>query len=185
MAADKVDRRIQRTHQLLGDALIALAAEKGYDNVTIRDITERANVAYITFFRHYEDKHALLLQQLQRIVAELEAIAHQTASDHEDVQAYHETEGLYIFRHVQQHQAFYRLLAYGSARKHIQQALGALIQVHFEEHDTTIPQDIAANHCAVSLIGLIEWWLEHEMTYTPERMAQIYYQIIVKPILVK
>ena len=28
--------------------------------VTIRDITERADVAYATFFRHYEDKDALL-----------------------------------------------------------------------------------------------------------------------------
>jgi AcrR family transcriptional regulator len=184
MTVEKVDRRIQRTQQLLGEALVALSAEKGYDNVTIRDITERANVAYITFFRNYKDKHELLLQQLEQVVAELESIAHRAAPEYIDMAAYHETEGLQIFRHVEQYPNFYHLLAYGSARRHIQQALSALIQMHFEDHQTTIPNDIAANHCAVSLIGLIEWWLDHKMPYPPEHMAQIYYRIIVKPILV-
>lgn len=182
MSPEKVDRRIQRTQQLLGNALIALSAEKGYDNVTIRDITERANVAYITFFRHYRDKRELLLQRLQQVVIELEVAARQAVPD--ETPAYHETEGLYIFRHVRQHRDFYSLLDYGSARKQIQKALARMIQGHFELHATTIPVDIAAHHCAVSLIGLIDWWLEHDMPYTPERMAEIYYQIIVKPILV-
>src|SRR5205809_797707 len=47
------DRRVRRTQQLLAEALIALTLEKGYEAVTIRDITKRADVGYATFFRHY------------------------------------------------------------------------------------------------------------------------------------
>ena len=47
---DKVDRRIKRTQKLLQEALIELTLEKGFDDVTIRDITERADVGYTTFF---------------------------------------------------------------------------------------------------------------------------------------
>ncbi len=54
------DRRIKRTQQLLAKALIALTLEKGYEVVTIRDITEWADVGYATFFRHYYSKDALL-----------------------------------------------------------------------------------------------------------------------------
>ena len=43
---EKVDRRIQRTQDLLGDALVSLIVEKGYDEVTIRDVTERANESW-------------------------------------------------------------------------------------------------------------------------------------------
>ena len=55
-----LDRRVKRTQRLLAEALISLTLEKGYDAVSIRDITERADVAYATFFRHHEDKEALL-----------------------------------------------------------------------------------------------------------------------------
>src|SRR5438552_2345374 len=45
----KLDRRIQRTRQLLRDSLIALILEKGYDAVTIQDITDHANLGRATF----------------------------------------------------------------------------------------------------------------------------------------
>ncbi len=35
----KVDRRIQRTQDLLGGALVSLILEKDYDAIMIRDIT--------------------------------------------------------------------------------------------------------------------------------------------------
>jgi AcrR family transcriptional regulator len=49
---DTHDRRVKRTQSALAKALIALTLEKGYDAVTIRDITERADIGYATFFRH-------------------------------------------------------------------------------------------------------------------------------------
>ena len=62
---DHTDRRVKRTQKLLQDALVALTLEKGYDEVTIRDITVRADVGYATFFRHYPDKEGLLADVLQ------------------------------------------------------------------------------------------------------------------------
>jgi AcrR family transcriptional regulator len=41
---DKSDRRSQRTRQALGDALVELMMDKGYDAISIKDIIERANV---------------------------------------------------------------------------------------------------------------------------------------------
>ena len=40
---DKTDRRILRTRRLLGQALLELIQEKSFDDITIRDITERAD----------------------------------------------------------------------------------------------------------------------------------------------
>ncbi len=47
---DNIDRRVKRSQRLLGEALMSLILEKGYEAVTIRDITQRADVAYVTFF---------------------------------------------------------------------------------------------------------------------------------------
>src|SRR5438876_10846293 len=65
------DRRVRRTQRLLARALIALTLEKGYEAVTIRDITERADIGYATFFRHYHDKDELLQDVLDVVLAEL------------------------------------------------------------------------------------------------------------------
>src|SRR5260370_35608344 len=65
------DRRVRRTQQLLARALIALTLEKGYEAVTIRDITERADIGYATFFRHYRDKDQLLEDVLDVVLSEL------------------------------------------------------------------------------------------------------------------
>ena len=54
--AKKMDRRVQRTRQLLQDALIAMVIEKGYDATTVQDIIDRANVGRATFYAHFPDK---------------------------------------------------------------------------------------------------------------------------------
>ena len=71
---EKVDRRIKRTQKLLQEALIALTIEKGYDAVTIHEITDRANVGYTTFFRHYPDKEALLAGVLNLMKDEFKVV---------------------------------------------------------------------------------------------------------------
>src|SRR5437764_15197206 len=65
------DRRVRRTQHLLAKALIALTLEKGYEDVTIRDITERADIGYATFFRHYHDKDELLQDVVDVVLAQL------------------------------------------------------------------------------------------------------------------
>lgn len=65
------DRRVRRTQHLLAKALIDLTLEKGYETVTIRDITERADIGYATFFRHYHAKDELLKDVLEVVLTEL------------------------------------------------------------------------------------------------------------------
>ena len=56
-----IDRRVQKTRQLLKDALVELILEEGYEAVTINEILDRANVGRSTFYIHFENKHELLL----------------------------------------------------------------------------------------------------------------------------
>src|SRR5712691_9444674 len=60
MTHNQTDLRVRRTHMVLREALIALIEEKGFDAVTVADIAERAMVNRATFYRHYQDKYALV-----------------------------------------------------------------------------------------------------------------------------
>jgi len=55
-----MDRRAQRTRQMLGQAFREVAREKGVMMTSIQDIAERANVSRGTFYAHYADKYALI-----------------------------------------------------------------------------------------------------------------------------
>ena len=57
----KTDRRILRTRDALGDAMMALLHEKSFDRITVQDVLDRAGVGRATFYAHYRDKHDLFL----------------------------------------------------------------------------------------------------------------------------
>ena len=68
MTQEKIDLRVRRTRAALRDALIDLISEKGFDAVTVGDITERAMVNRATFYRHYQDKYVLVSSIFQDAV---------------------------------------------------------------------------------------------------------------------
>jgi len=55
------DRRTLKTKKFLAEALKELILEKEYDEITIQEITDRANVGRSTFYAHYESKEQLLV----------------------------------------------------------------------------------------------------------------------------
>ncbi|MEJ2354006.1 MAG: TetR/AcrR family transcriptional regulator, partial [Anaerolineales bacterium] len=71
MKKERVDRRVQRTRQLLNDALMSLIVEKGYDSITVQNIIDRANLGRSTFYAHYQDKDDLLLSGIEDVVHSL------------------------------------------------------------------------------------------------------------------
>lgn len=54
------DRRVMRTRQRLTNSLRELIVEKGYEQVTVKDVLSRAKVGRSTFYAHYESIEHLL-----------------------------------------------------------------------------------------------------------------------------
>jgi AcrR family transcriptional regulator len=59
------DPRVRRTKQRLQDAFIDLARIKDFDTLTVKDITDRADVNRATFYAHFDDKYALLGESIR------------------------------------------------------------------------------------------------------------------------
>ena len=68
----KVDRRILKTQESLKKAVIELMTEKNFDDITIQDIADRANVNRGTIYLHYQDKFDLLDKLIETHINELE-----------------------------------------------------------------------------------------------------------------
>jgi AcrR family transcriptional regulator len=57
---EKTDPRVMRTRALLGHAFIDVISKKGFQAVSVQDITGKAGVNRTTFYLHFADKYALL-----------------------------------------------------------------------------------------------------------------------------
>ncbi len=56
----RIDRRVERTRQVLQQAFREVVQEKGFAATSIQDIAARANVNRGTFYLHFTDKYMLL-----------------------------------------------------------------------------------------------------------------------------
>ncbi|HEX9331807.1 MAG TPA: TetR/AcrR family transcriptional regulator [Anaerolineales bacterium] len=57
---EKEDPRITRTRNLILQAFIGLLSEKGFQSLTVQDITKKAGINRATFYAHFPDKYVLL-----------------------------------------------------------------------------------------------------------------------------
>ncbi|HEX4386143.1 MAG TPA: TetR/AcrR family transcriptional regulator [Myxococcales bacterium] len=66
--AGNEDRRVRRSREALGDALISLMQEKAFDGITVQDVLDRAGVGRSTFYAHYKDKDDLFLSDAEEFL---------------------------------------------------------------------------------------------------------------------
>jgi AcrR family transcriptional regulator len=98
------DRRVRRTRRALRGALLTLTHERGWDEVSVMDICERADVARSTFYTHFADKEELLLSGFDDLSAALRAKTDQVSRDAPAVLSFlgglieHASENARLFR---------------------------------------------------------------------------------------
>ena len=172
---NKNDRRSRRTRQALGDALVELMVEKGYEAISVKDIIEHANVGRSTFYSHYANKDELFVSQLDRLV---ELLSQHIPQDTPDGNPFFPSLGL--FTHIQEQWKLYRILAWGSGvdllTRHLQKSLSEKIEQRLSAGGQSfeVPLPVMANFLAGSFLSLVNWWLDNKMSYSPEQMDEMF-----------
>jgi AcrR family transcriptional regulator len=176
MPKNENDRRVQRTRQLLQQALIDLMAEKSYDSITVGDITERANLGRTTFYAHYHSKEDLFLSGHRESVFNLSlgtlSIEHLLA-DAPPPQI--ET----LFRQAAQNRRLYLTLMRSEnahlilrgMQNFITRDLESKLRTTFDEKQSRIPFTLLAAYLANAYIHMVSWWLDTRSDKSPQDMA--------------
>ena len=173
--SDKNDRRSQRTRRALGNALIELMTEKGYEAISVKDISEPANVERSTFYSHYVDKDELLVSQMDRVV---DLLSQHVPQELPDGNTFFPSLGL--FQHIKEQWKLYKILVWGSGvdllTRHLQKSLSEKIEQRLSEGEQTyeLPIPIIANFLSGSFLSLVRWWLDYKMIYSPEEMDEMF-----------
>lgn len=180
----RIDPRVKRTRQFLRNALIELIPEKGYNAITIQDITDRATLNRSTFYLHYRDKDDLLTRGFDEIWDEMTAENPlPIAADGQISFAGTRETVLMDFEHLTKNFEFYRVMlgergvaefihrmqdqVYEATARRLEAVMGEL-------PSGPVPIEMVLQFIASAYVGIIQWWLERDMPYSPEEIASLF-----------
>ena len=175
------DARQVRSRRALTGALLALLGEMPFDQVTIREITARADIGYATFFRHYPHKEALLGDVASQEIASLLAMVMPLLGSGGSGRT---TSAL--CRHVGENRKLWFALLTGGAAgilraEFIRQARD-LVQ-GMDQTESWLPSDLAVVYGTGSTIDLLAWWLAHDDAWSADEIAASLDRLIIAPLL--
>ncbi|TYP76609.1 TetR/AcrR family transcriptional regulator [Paenibacillus methanolicus] len=170
----KVDRRIIKTQEALKKAVIELMTEKNFDDITIQDIADRANVNRGTIYLHYQDKYDLLDKLIESHLNEMGEMD-SWACELEWAEAL-----VPYFEYFEKNYLFYStMLASKEAPDSFRTRLLASFMEGFQGEidresgrNAELRDDVMLQFAGTAYVGLIEWWIRNGMPYPPRDMAK-------------
>jgi AcrR family transcriptional regulator len=181
----RFERRKRATRQRLEQAAADLLIERGCDGVSVQAITDRADVGRGTFYLHFKDKDDILWAILREQIDTLHTqIAQEVRADQPVEQRVYRI-WLKTFQHIRDHHDLIsRVLG---ERGHMQIAnrfmdyFAALmiddLTTHMHKIPINLPAPFVANYLLGAQMRLIVWWIAQGMDYTPQQMADMFYQM--------
>jgi len=188
---EQTDLRVRRTHKFLQEAMIELIMEKGFDAITVGDISERAMINRTTFYRHYQDKYDLVAKIFEdatnRLVENMKPFQKQNGQ-----QAMENPPEIWlqVFEHFAENARLYRAMlgkngsSWFAARisdytVKIVLELESIWRAEMDPDQTidpAMPPELPAIQLAHVLLGTIIWWLESDQRATPKQMSSWFYR---------
>jgi len=179
----KLDRRGEKTNYAIQEALFSLMQKKQYSRITIQNIIDKANVGRSTFYSHYSTKDELFLTCIQPMLEMINLdIGKYIESGETSSQSV-----LELFEHIKQN----KHVVGGLIKAENSSLFFEKIIIHFDNQAQQylnskviglniykIPLPILAYHISTTLVGLVKWWSNSNMSYSSEEMCQFFQELI-------
>ena len=175
----KVDRRILRTRDALGDALVALMHEKSFDDITVQDVLDRAGVGRSTFYVHYRDKDDLLMSDVEDFLEMVSrALQRQNASPKRLLPVEE------FFAHLRDMREFHAALlrsrkindVWALGRGVLARSIEERLQMAGLEMEPA-QRSAQAHALAGSFFSLLDWWIDKGMKADPKEMDELFHRM--------
>jgi AcrR family transcriptional regulator len=171
------DRRIEKTHRALREALIALIAERGWDEFSVQELCERADVGRSTFYLHFADKEGVLTGGLE---AFRKGIREQVASLKDPAQPFAFARAM--IEHAYENQrAFRALLGKGSGQVVLRRFRDLVIELIQDEVAGIVAskrrKGAAVRFLAAGFLELLAWGLESGSGADPQELEQLFQEL--------
>jgi AcrR family transcriptional regulator len=182
------ERRRLQTRKLLMQATLELVLEKGYDAISIQEITDRADLGRGTFYIHFRDKEEVVWTAFRDLFQALEQEAHEHLDRRKPQVEFYGL--LNIFRHAEKNRDLYRVMFGGRGSAALMGRAQDFLANAFlydirnapvpPEVNFNIPEEIEAQILVGVISRLLTWWLETSNPYSAEQMAAMTYEALYR-----
>lgn len=172
----KIDRRILRTKEAIIKAFLELFSEKELDQITINDISERANVNRGTIYLHYTDKYDLLNKCIDDHLSKMFISCSLTDSNNEKIDLLSMLNPL--FTYFEENFLFFSSMLANKRtslfRERMLQIIVANIKEKLDEQDINqeMNKEILIQFMSSAFVGIVEWWILNNMPQSTQFMAR-------------
>ena len=187
MGIEPVDRRVRKTRRQLRECLITLLKEKKVQDITVRELTDMADLNRGTFYLHYKDVFDLL----EKTEAELQEDFNQLVCKHDAVDLKQRPSVIFneIYSLVYDNADLIEILLGENGDLNFVNRLKQLIRekclkdwMEVFRSGNAAAFDAFFSFIVSGCIGLLQYWLQTGLKETPEQMAKLTEHIITKGI---
>ena len=171
--------RLTRTRPILCGALLSLLEERPFEQLTVREITAKADIGYATFFRHYPDKEALLNDLAASQISDLLAMT-LPILDKADTRGSARALCVYVW----ERRKLWSALLTGGASSTLKDEFIRQAQQIAEAQprpDAWLPNDLSIVFYVTGTVEILAWWLKQKDPPSVDRMAEVIDSLIVAP----
>ena len=178
--------RSRRTRQLLANALTDLMMEKRFEDITVQDILDRADVGRSTFYTHYSDKEDLLIGEIERVIHELDRLTAEAGPGQQGL-----LPSLALFRHIQEQRRLLGHFMWGRGAEMLTRSLQGQVSAMIEqklrnltrnEAEIAVPLPVVATFVASTYLMLLRWWFDEDMRHSPEEVDAMFQKLVMPAI---
>ncbi|KAA6456426.1 TetR/AcrR family transcriptional regulator [Acidobacteria bacterium AB60] len=179
MGHARTDRRVRRTRDTLGDALVELIREKPFDDITVQQILDRAGISRSTFYEHYRDKDDLFLSDVEDFFEMMS-----TLLTRHNAPARRLVPLAELLAHLAQVRDFYAaVVASGKivdvkelGRGYFARSIEERLRLTGVQAD---PAQLAAQAHALagSMFALIDWWMDRAQNTDPREVDALFHRM--------
>lgn len=187
----KIDRRAARTRDVLHQALMSLILEKEYNEVTVAEICDSANVGRSTFYAHFTCKDDLRRYGVDHVRQAIVQQHREGVSENGDLHDRPLAFSLTMFEHARDHLDRHKALAGGDSGSvvlaTIRQTLSDLVRDDLAsrpEKDSVdaIPRDLVIHYVVGAFMDVLTWWLDGGAKLPPEQVDVMFRRLATEGI---
>ena len=181
LSTRNTDLRSLRTKLLIQTAFMELAARRGFNAISVQDISRQALISRVTFYRYYKDKYYLAQEIFKSALRKLDAslgplvILKQGDLARALAESRFQVAWTGLFEHFAANSRIYESLMGGKGSAWFLEGMRAELANFFRRIHRTrggaVPAEAARCALAGGIVGLTYFWLKGGMKASPAKVA--------------
>ncbi len=183
-----MDRRQRKTREAIFGAFTELLSKKDFNQITVGEIIDKADVGRATFYSHFETKDFLLKDFCEELFCHLFDAENHSVNNHRHIFDCNSSDSvfLHLFKHLKKNDN--NILALLSSQnndlflRYFKSNLEFLVENHINifqsEKYKDVPFSYLKNHIISTFVETVKWWIDNGMKESPEEITDYFFMVL-------